>query len=32
MVEVENEARVKDYDLYCGGWDYSDNNTPAPVN
>ncbi len=32
MAEVENENLTKDYDLTCGGWDYSDNNTPAPVN
>ena len=32
MAEVEQEKRTKDYDLTCGGWDYSDNNTAAPVN
>ncbi len=32
MAEVEQEKRTKDYDLTCGGWDYSDNKTPAPVN
>jgi hypothetical protein len=32
MAEVERQKLTKDYDLTCGGWDYSNNNKPAPVN
>lgn len=32
MAEVQREKRTQDYDLTCGGWDYSDNPKPAPVN
>ena len=32
MTEVDLEGRARDYDLTCGGWDYSNNNTAAPVN
>lgn len=32
MAEVQAQKLTKDYDLTCGGWDYSDNKTPAPVN